>query len=340
MLDLSQPCFQRELELPETDAHPKLTVSYAVTGARESAKGTVLFIGGMASCRYLAAVGSNGAQKAGVRLVVVDRPGMGKSTNVETCQRIPVWLETVPLLMKELTADHVSIIAHSCGVIYALNTISKMPNILPPSNPVVYLFAPWVPPEHSARKWLSKLPSPLINRLDSAIRSRFLSRLLTWLSVFPSGSDTEIPKHEQDEPCEELLGVSAGDAAKLLNAIRSRIEEEGTRGINNEALLALRKRKAGTWGDCHSYETYPAVIKERRSKHFQGNAPPPLIIKAYWAQDDNMVGERGKQYFDKCFQHSDGNLLYVSETVPGTDHETVCYPQNGILSRVCDEIVK
>ena len=185
MWDLSQPCFQRELELPETDAHPKLTVSYAVTGAQESAKGTVLFIGGMASCRYLAAVGSNGAQKAGVRLVVVDRyffpftslsvdlnqndsqhrrPGMGKSTNVETCQRIPVWLETVPLLMKELTADHVSIIAHSSGVIYALNTISMMPDILPPSHSAVYLFAPWVPPEHSARKWLSKLPAPLINR--------------------------------------------------------------------------------------------------------------------------------------------------------------------------------
>ena len=64
---------------------------------------------------------------------------MGGSTPVPQKIRIQVWLETVPVLLRILNVEKVSILSHSAGTLYALNTIYHLRDILDPEAPYVAL---------------------------------------------------------------------------------------------------------------------------------------------------------------------------------------------------------
>lgn len=51
--------------------------------------------------------------------------------------RVAVWLETVPVLLHRLGVEHVSIVTHSAGTIYTLNTLIRYRSILDPKTPYV-----------------------------------------------------------------------------------------------------------------------------------------------------------------------------------------------------------
>lgn len=64
---------------------------------------------------------------------------MGGSTPVPQNVRMKVWLETVPILLKTLNVEMVSLLSHSAGTLYALNTIYHLRDILDPKAPYVGL---------------------------------------------------------------------------------------------------------------------------------------------------------------------------------------------------------
>ena len=66
-------------------------------------------------------------------------PGMGKSTDVPLHQRVAVWVELVPQLLAHLGIKHVSLVSHSAGTIYLLNTLYHYRSILHPEKPFVAL---------------------------------------------------------------------------------------------------------------------------------------------------------------------------------------------------------
>ncbi|KAK9486643.1 hypothetical protein V1527DRAFT_451042 [Lipomyces starkeyi] len=382
--------FNRRFTLPATDAHDELTVTYAVGGVDSDTAPTVLFIGGMFGGRFLASMADHVGQSLGMRIVVTDRPGMGGSTMVDVSLRLSVWLETVPVLMRNINAQHVSIAAHSCGVIYALNTIYELPWILPSSNRKLYLFSPWVSPEHSGLMMLSissYLPSPLINMFDNIVRfinttmmpTVHFSGMVSRAVSAPFTADQEgggsgdsgrrkpLPRHERDEVCRKYCGVSAAENSARSKELMRATFEESTRGANHEALLSLRKEAAGAWGVCDDYKTYPDAL-EAKMRAFsreagagtsretgQSDLAPtndPFMIKTFWAEKDKMIEKKGEEYFNKCFERfsetnggssGDGNehkyLLYLSEVVPGTTHDTVCLPQYEALSRALRDML-
>lgn len=64
---------------------------------------------------------------------------MGHSTNVALHQRVSVWVELVPRLLAHLNIEHVSLVSHSNGTIYLLNTLYHCRGILHPEKPFVGL---------------------------------------------------------------------------------------------------------------------------------------------------------------------------------------------------------
>jgi hypothetical protein len=64
---------------------------------------------------------------------------MGGSTRVEANIRMQVWLETVPILLEKVKLEHVSIVTHSAGGIYTLNTLAEHSSVLDPKAPYVAL---------------------------------------------------------------------------------------------------------------------------------------------------------------------------------------------------------
>lgn len=62
---------------------------------------------------------------------------MGGSTPVPLNIRMRVWLETVPALLAKLNLEHVSLLTHSAGTVYTLDTLVHLPQILDPRAPYV-----------------------------------------------------------------------------------------------------------------------------------------------------------------------------------------------------------
>lgn len=307
---------------------------------------------------------------------------MGGSTPVEPSQRLAVWLETVPALMRVLGARHVAVGAHSCGVIYALNTVYSMPWILSPTDPRLYLLAPWVSPAHSGISYLSlssHMPSRAIGSFDSILRFvisnivpaiQFSSGLSAALSAPLAASskrtggteeqDARIPKHQRNELCREFRGLSADEAMAQSRVTMKALFSENTSGANHECLLLLKKDVAGPWGACQSYQGYPAKLEAKLEEYFhsQQNSDSRahattrpqqrLAVKVFWAETDLLIGKKGAAYFDTCFKKftleelgsgADSTvLLYDSEVVPGTDHDTVFLPQCGALPQMIEDI--
>jgi pimeloyl-ACP methyl ester carboxylesterase len=75
----------------------------------------------------------------GLTDVSPSRPGMGHSTDVPLRNRLNIWIELVPLLLGHLQIEHVTLVSHSAGTIYLLNTLIRCRNILHPNTPLVVL---------------------------------------------------------------------------------------------------------------------------------------------------------------------------------------------------------
>lgn len=288
--------------------------------------------------------------------------------------RLAVWLETVPVLLHIIHAQHVSVAAHSCGAIYALNTIYAMPWILAPSHRKIHLFSPWVGPDHAGVMMLSissYLPSLLVDKFDHIVRLVATTVLSTGhisgmvSGVVSSGAVAAaqgqaggsgdagqrsqlLPRHERDEVCLEYCGISAAENATRSKELVRATFAGSTRGASHEALLSLRKESAGSWGACDDYKTYPDMLEAKLREFDQATGPgegtsteePFVRIKTYWADKDEMISKKGEQYFDQCFARFSGTsgesggggnerpyLLYESEVIAGTTHDTICLPQ-------------
>ena len=72
---------------------------------------------------------------AAVSLTVDARAAMGGSTAVAINIRMKVWLETVPVLLQKLDVKHVSLMTHSAGTVYTLNTLLHHRALLDPRVP-------------------------------------------------------------------------------------------------------------------------------------------------------------------------------------------------------------
>lgn len=64
---------------------------------------------------------------------------MGFSTEVPLEKRIAIWVELVPKLLVHLEIPHVSLVSHSAGTLFLLNTLYSCRQILSPTRPYAAL---------------------------------------------------------------------------------------------------------------------------------------------------------------------------------------------------------
>ncbi|THZ15475.1 hypothetical protein D6C89_09709 [Aureobasidium pullulans] len=147
----SQKCFHRSITIGPTSAHQKLRVSFATTSGFDDDDGkngleTILFCGGMGASRLLLYRFDALAKKEGVRVIFIDRPGVGGSTPVPLEQRVQVWLDAVPAVLEHLGVKTISLLSHSAGAIYAINTLLLLPHLLHPLHPFAAFLSMQFPP--------------------------------------------------------------------------------------------------------------------------------------------------------------------------------------------------
>ncbi|KAL2272577.1 hypothetical protein FJTKL_06295 [Diaporthe vaccinii] len=343
---LAQDRFHRRFTLPATSDHGELQVSYADVGRtpRQGEDGTryptVLFIPGMFASRYLSVWMHAIAETLGVRVLIVDRPGMGHSTDVPLKQRVTVWIEVVPPLLAHLQIDHVALASHSSGTIYLLNTLVRCRGILDPNRPVVALVAPWVDPAHShvtSMQMAKNLPTsvfgvwhhmPKIVSAGGAVFDK-ISKLLPSSSGVNAAETPPLERNRQK--IERDYGLPVELQKELQTLTLKAIFSENMVGADSEALCCLRKGPAGLWAECDDYALFVKKLAElersRRAAEGDGNGER-LRVNAYFAETDSMIGKRGQSYMEDCWKGNGGGefqdvLNFTTMTVKETDHDSV-----------------
>ncbi|KAL4982873.1 alpha/beta-hydrolase [Aspergillus falconensis] len=328
---ISRSSFHRRVNL--TTAHGPLTVSFADIGCATGP--AFLYLPGMFASRYLGIPMHVMAERAGVRLLVVDRPGMGASTDVPLARRIAVWTEIVPQLLAHLDIPCVTLVSHSAGTIYLLNTWARCQGLV---NPHIILLAPWVDPAHSrvtAMQMAQYLPSRafalwhhiprfFVTQARPALASSGAAvRQISMSSGSGSLSQTEGDRSFLDAAwrrVERDYGMPHGEQAELSRLAARFMFAEDTVGANSEALQCLRKGNGGDWGECTDYASFALMISA-----VERNAGRRVTVRAFFAAKDAMVGRRGQRYLEECWRAPgvEQGIGFVSTTVDGTDHDTV-----------------
>jgi len=276
------------------------------------------------------------------------RPGFGGSTPVPIPQRIPIFLETVPALLSHLNIKHISIASHSAGTIYALNVLSHLPNLLSPSHPSITLLSPWVHQSISSVSFLSaaaKLPNSLLNQWDS-LTGFIINRagpavesssgvLGSFMGMFSNRGDAEEPEDVEDEErrCKETIGMGLDVKIKLERLIFKYTFAENTKGANDEARLCLKSVDGSGWDKCEDYNAFVQELKGFWEQRVKENGAKKLRVKIVFAEEDAMIGKKGRKYFEDCWTKElcgDGVEVELVE-LKGGDHDSVVDPSKGIM---------
>ncbi|KAL7940773.1 alpha/beta-hydrolase [Trichoderma barbatum] len=338
--------FSQQFVLPGTANRDAITVSYADLGFKPESltasrsTPTVLFIPGMFGSRYIGAILDPVARKYGVRVLVIDRPGMGLSTDVPLPQRISTWIQLVPLLLAHLDIKHISLVSHSAGTIYLLNTLHYYRDILHPERPFIAFMAPWVDPAQSKvtlwqmAQYIPTQAFGIWNQIPPAFATSgtiFTKATNIFSSV--GGKDGQ-ELTSQDRNRQKLAtdyDLPRDVQLELESMLRKRIFDGNTAGANSEALQCLRKGKGLSWGVCDDYNVFvKALVSVERQKqqldpNFQDHMK--LKVRAYFAESDVMIGVGGQKYVEECWgcQKSTFNdvMDFSSVTVASTDHDSV-----------------
>ncbi|KAL2867750.1 alpha/beta fold hydrolase [Aspergillus lucknowensis] len=330
--------FHRRLKL-ET-SYGRLAVSYADVGCPTGP--VLLYLPGMFASRYLGIPIHAMAEQIGVRVLVIDRPGMGGSTDVPHSQRVNVWIDILPRVLSHVGISRVNLASHSAGTVYLLNTWARCRDLV---GDVVGFFAPWVDPAHSRvphmqmAQWIPerafalwhRIPRFVVTRANSVLASSgvFMRQLSGSSGITTANSHGE---EEEDEGNDSFLAanfrrmerdyaVSRGHAAELSKlAVRFMFAEE-TVGANGEALQCVRKGEGWDWGVCEDYGACARILADMERRQ-EGRK---LTVLAYFAAKDALVGKKGQEYFGQCWAAPGvkEEIQLVSRVIAGSDHDAV-----------------
>ncbi|KAL3459938.1 Alpha/Beta hydrolase protein [Aspergillus heterothallicus] len=153
---------------------------------------------GMGLTRYLMAFYDELARSLGLRLVTLDRPGVGESGPYVTDAGTPLsWPDDVAIVCNHLKVTKFSILAHSAGAIYALATALRIPQHI---RGRIHLLAPWIPPSQLSNigSYKTPVPSnavPYSHRILRALPTSFLKIAnSSFMSATSASLTSSLPK--------------------------------------------------------------------------------------------------------------------------------------------------
>lgn len=170
---LDSPRLTKSVKNPNTGR----TIAFSEVGDPEGA--AVFVCVGMGLTRYVTAFFDELAVMLRLRLITLDRPGVGASEALPATDKSgPLnWPEDVLAVCQHLGIIKFSILAHSAGAIYALATALILPHLV---KGKVHLLAPWVPPSqleaisHPTASTLPANPLPRSQRFLRVLPTPFL----------------------------------------------------------------------------------------------------------------------------------------------------------------------
>ncbi|KAJ5345851.1 hypothetical protein N7452_003855 [Penicillium brevicompactum] len=158
-IDLAVDDYMFSPKLTQRVIHPTSGRTIAFSEVGDPKGHVVLCCVGMGLTRYLMAFYDELARTLNLRLVTLDRPGVGESGphQVDEPNTPLSWPDDVAIVCNHLRVTKFSILAHSAGAIYALATALRIPQHI---RGRIHLLAPWIPPSQLSTLGSQKDPAP------------------------------------------------------------------------------------------------------------------------------------------------------------------------------------
>lgn len=251
---LAAPRLNRTVKHPLTGR----TIAFSEVGDPEGA--AVFVCVGMGLTRYVTAFYDELAVTLRLRLITLDRPGVGGSEPYPTNDKTgPLgWPEDVLAICQHLGIVKFSIVAHSAGAIYALATALILPHLV---KGKVHLLAPWVPPSqleavsHPTASAPPANPLPRSQRLLRVLPTPFLkaanSSFMTATSASLKPASKRQTKSSNNKASPRRPTIELQEAAKHGSGERS---EHNRR----ESMMLMDQFMPAT----NPMENFPVALKE------------------------------------------------------------------------------
>jgi hypothetical protein len=151
-------------------------------------------------------------------------------------------------------------------------------------------------------------------------------------SVRSKKAEDEALRAFEEERCVEVLGIGMEVKKELDRLVMKYAFTEECRGGNDEARLCLKSLSGTTWGAAESYELLVQSLNEVWSEKVKVGSPK-LTVRVLLAEEDSMIGEKGRDYIEKVWtKEKCGNGMDVEViTLDGTDHDSVLDPARGAM---------
>ncbi|PYH90689.1 hypothetical protein BO71DRAFT_333882, partial [Aspergillus ellipticus CBS 707.79] len=275
-------------------------------------------------------------------------PGIGGSTSVPTQKRVSVWLEATPALLKHLAIAHVVPVSHNAGTVYLLNLLSQRRDLLWPKAPMAVLLAPWAEPKHSdvlSLQVAQMLPTGAFdywNKLMQFVATKAAPSFGASTGVVTKMVNS-LPRTSKDSSTDEdglyltAYGFEMGAVKALDRLAMEYVFLESTTGVNEEAVLCLKKGMPGLWGACEDLPVYIRALVEAEERHKQTHPDEQALnIQVFFAETDTMIGLKGQKYFEDCFEqaHLKDVVSFESSMEKGTDHDSIWASEMGVFKKM------
>ncbi|KAJ5185977.1 hypothetical protein N7491_006152 [Penicillium cf. griseofulvum] len=218
-IDLAVDDYIFSPKLTQRVIHPTTGRSIAFSEVGDPKGHVVLCCVGMGLTRYLMAFYDELARTLNLRLVTLDRPGVGESGPHQGDEpSTPLsWPDDVAIVCNHLRVTKFSILAHSAGAIYALATALRIPQHI---RGRIHLLAPWIPPSQLSTIGSQKDPAPTnaVPYSQKILRALPTSLLKVANSSFMSATSASITTSLPKSPRRAKRKTAAKEASNA-NAI-------------------------------------------------------------------------------------------------------------------------
>ncbi|CAI7596481.1 hypothetical protein N7533_011259 [Penicillium manginii] len=269
-IDLAVDDYTFSPKLTQRVPHPTTGRSIAFSEVGNPKGHVVLCCLGMGLTRYLMAFYDELARTLNLRLVTLDRPGVGESEphGVDEPSTPLSWPDDVAIVCNYLRVTKFSILAHSAGAIYALATALRIPQHI---RGRIHLLAPWIPPSQLSTIGSQKEPAPtnavpysqrILRALPTSLLKVANTSFMSATSASITTSLPKSPKRSKRKAAKEAK-EAAGNAEippvpmipNIITASQSQSEDPAplgrpgaTRSYSTPAHLASSRKSDATLG--------------------------------------------------------------------------------------------